>query len=156
MLCYIGVIGVLVCKNCLSEKVVKNGVIRGKQRYKCGGCGYNFVEGDKRTSDNVVAKKAVCAVLCSLSKPSISLLARIFDAWPSLVYRWIVETGVKLSDSELSGELGEMEFDEMLRFVGSKKANFDPTKQLTVVHGDLWSGCSAILILQHSNASATV
>jgi transposase-like protein len=37
------------CKNCNSKIVVKNGVIRGKQRYKCKTCGYNFVVGDGRT-----------------------------------------------------------------------------------------------------------
>jgi transposase-like protein len=38
------------CKNCKSEKVVKSGKVRGKQRYKCMDCGYNFVIGDERTN----------------------------------------------------------------------------------------------------------
>ncbi len=36
------------CKGCGSDKIVKNGIICDKQRYKCKECGLNFVEGDCR------------------------------------------------------------------------------------------------------------
>jgi len=49
------------------------------------------------------------------------MLAHIFDTWPSLIYRWVVEAGVKLPDSEISGEIREMEFDEMAAFCRFKK-----------------------------------
>jgi transposase len=143
----------VVCKNCKSGKVVKNGIVRGKQRYRCKGCGYNFVEGDGRTNEKVVAKKAMCVLLYSLSKASFNGLARIFDTWPSLVYRWIVEAGAKLPDTAVSGEIKEMEFDEMWHFIGLKKEKFGSSKQLIVAEGELWPGCSAIVILKPSNAS---
>ena len=38
------------CKNCGGKTNKKNGVVRGKQRYKCCDCGYNFTPGDNRTS----------------------------------------------------------------------------------------------------------
>jgi transposase-like protein len=38
------------CKNCGSCNVVKSGMVRGKQRYKCKDCIFNFVIGDKRTN----------------------------------------------------------------------------------------------------------
>lgn len=45
------------CKNCKSEKVVKSGFIRGKQRYQCKNCGCNFVEGDSRTNEKTALKR---------------------------------------------------------------------------------------------------
>jgi len=126
---------------------------REKQRYKCQECGYNFVEGDKRTNDKVAAKKAMCTILYSLSKASFNMLAHIFDTWPSLTYRWIAEAGAKLSEPKVSGEIKEMEFDEMWHFIGSKKTSFGSSKPLTVAHGELWPGCSAIVILQPSKDS---
>jgi hypothetical protein len=54
------------------------------------------------------------------------MLAHIFDTWPSLIYRWIVEAGVKLPELEICGEIREMKFDEMWHFVGSKKRALDP------------------------------
>jgi len=41
------------------------------------------------------------------------MLAKIFDTWPSLVYRWIAQAGAQLPDPEVSGEIAEMKFDEM-------------------------------------------
>jgi transposase len=141
------------CKNCKSDTVVKNGIVRGKQRYKCKECGYNFVYGDGRTNEKVAAKKAMCVLLYTLSKASFNGLARIFDTWPSLVYRWIVEAGIKLPDTAVSGEIKEMEFDEMCNFVGLKKEKFGSSKQLIVADGELWPGCPAIVILKPSGVS---
>ena len=36
------------CKDCGSEERVRNGVVHGKQRYKCKICGLNYREGDER------------------------------------------------------------------------------------------------------------
>ena len=138
------------CKNCESGCIVKNGKTREKQRYRCKECGYNFVEGDGRTNEKIAAKKAMCVLLYSLSKASYSMLAKIFDTWPSLVYRWIKEAGAKLPDQEVSGQISQMEFDEMWHFIGNKKTNFGSSKLLTVAHGELLPGCSAIVILQPS------
>ena len=30
------------CPRCKSESNVKNGIVRGNQRYKCNDCGYNY------------------------------------------------------------------------------------------------------------------
>ena len=143
------------CKNCKSERIVKSGFVRGKQRCKCKECGYNFVEGDARTNEKIAAKKAMCVLLYTLSKASFNGLARIFDTWPSLVYRWVVEAGAKLPDETVPGDIKEMEFDEMWHFVGSKKENFGLSKPLIVADGELWPGCSAIVILKPSSGSTT-
>ena len=139
------------CKNCKCERVVRNGIVRGKQRCRCKECGYNFVEGDGRTKEKTAAKKAMCVIFYSLGKASYNMLAHIFDTWPSLVYRWIKEAGSKLPDGEVSGAITQMEFDEMWHFIGNKKTSFGSSKPLTVAHGELWPGCSAVVILQPSN-----
>jgi transposase len=130
---------------------VKNGFVRGKQRFRCKVCGLNFVEGDARTNEKTAAKKAMCIILYSLGKTSFNMLAHIFDSWPSLVYRWIMEAGAKLPESNVSGEVRQMEFDEMWHFIRQKKENYGSSKPLTVAHGELWPGFSAIVILQHSD-----
>jgi hypothetical protein len=134
---------------------VKNGITRRKQRYICRECGNIFVEGDKRTNDGVIAKKAMCTILYSIGKASFNRLAHIFDTWPSLIYRWIAEAGAKLPQTESSGDIKEMTFDEMLHFVGSKKTSYGSSKPLIVAHGELWPGCSATVILQRLDDSTT-
>jgi len=111
------------CKNCDSGETVKNGLVRNKQRYKCKDCGYNFVEGDERTNEKIVAKKAMCVILYSLAKASFNMMGKIFDMYPSQVYRWIVAAGAKLPEQEISGEIKEIEFDEMWHYIESKSEN---------------------------------
>ncbi|MDR2573772.1 MAG: IS1 family transposase, partial [Desulfovibrio sp.] len=66
------------CKNCKSAKVVKSGKIRGKQRYKCKDCAYNFVIGDGRTNEKIAALKALCVLLYSLGKGSYNMMGKLF------------------------------------------------------------------------------
>jgi len=115
----------------------------------------NFIEGDGRTNEKIAAKKAMCVLLYTLSKASFNGLARIFDTWPSLVYRWIVEAGAKMPDEAIPGDIREMEFDEMWHYVGSKKERFGLSKRLIVADGELWPGCSAVVILKPSSGFTT-
>ena len=143
------------CKKCNSERIVKSGIVSGKQRYKCKECGCNFRLGDNRTNEKVAAKKALCILMYAMAKGSFRMMGRILGVDHSLVYRWVREYGESLPEPEVSGEIKEIEFDEMWHFIKDKKTNFGSSKPLTVVTGKLWHGCSAIVILQHSEGSMT-
>ena len=140
------------CKNCGAEEAVKNGVIGGRQRYRCKVCGVNYREGDKRTNEKVAAKKAMCVLLYAMAKGSFRMMGRILGVDHTLVFRWVREFGQSLPEPEVSGDIQQMEFDEMWHFIKSKKTNFGSSRLLTVAQGELWPGCSAIVILQPSNA----
>ena len=139
-----------VCKSCNSNQNVKNGKVRGKQRYKCKECGLNFVVGDERTNDNIVALKALVVLLYALAKGSYNMLGTIFGRNRSLIYRWVKEAGLALDDSVIDGEIKEIEFDEMWHFIGSKKTNFGSSRLLTVAQGKLSHGYWVVVMLQHS------
>ena len=89
----------LECKRCSGQQVVKNGIVAGKQRYKCKDCKYNFREGDERTNDKIIAKKALCVLLYAMAKGSFRMLGRILHTDHTLVYRWIRQFGDSLSES---------------------------------------------------------
>jgi transposase-like protein len=143
------------CKNCHSSNIVKSGKVRNKQRYKCKECSFNFVEGDARSSEQIVALKALCVVLYSLSKSSYSILGKIFGRNRSLIYRWIKEAGLQTQEPSIDGDIQEIEFDEMWHLIGSKKRNFGSSKPLMLAMGKLLPGFSVIVILQHLDASTT-
>ena len=142
------------CKNCHANEVIKSGKANGKQRYKCKRCGYHFVEGDARTSEKIAAKKALCVLYYSLGKGSYRSLAKIFNTHPSLVYRWIVEAGAKISDANGRDDIQRMKVDEMRPFIENKKANFRPSKPVVAVSGEPWPGCQAIVMLQQKDNPA--
>ena len=143
------------CKNCKSEKVVKSGKVRRKQRYKCKECGYNFVVGDDRTNEKIAALKALCVLLYSLGKGSYNMMGKLFGRNRSLIYRWIREAGLNTEEPVVDGEITQIEFDEMWHFIQSKKRNFGSSKRLTVAVGELSPGFSVAVIVQHSSDSTT-
>jgi transposase len=142
-----------VCKKCGSEETVKNGIVGGKQRYKCKKCRCNFRMGDLRTNEKVAAKKALCILIYAMAKGSFRMMGRILGVDHTLVYRWIRAFGEDLPEPEVSGEIKEIEFDEMWHFIKDKKTNFGSSRPLTVIQGEPWLGYSAIVILQHSGVS---
>jgi len=66
------------CKNCQQTNTIKNGFVRGKQRYKCHTCHYTFVVGDERHKLETDLKKALSVILYSLGKSSFEFLAKLF------------------------------------------------------------------------------
>ncbi len=63
----------------------------------------------------------------------------------SLTYRWILDEADKISEPGVSGDITEMEFDEMWHFVGSKKTKNGSSKPWIVAQGELWPGLSAVV-----------
>jgi hypothetical protein len=129
--------------------------VRGKQRYKCKDCSFNFVEGDGRTNEKIIALKALCVVFYSLGKASYNMLGKIFGRDRSLIYRWIREAGMLTEEPMMDGEIKEIEFDEMWHFIESKKRNFGSSKPLIAAHGELSHGFSAVVIAQRSDDCTT-
>ena len=84
------------CKSCGAKRTIKNGIVAGRQRYRCKECGCNFREGDNRTNEKVAAKKALCVLLYAMAKGSFRMMGRILQIDHSLVYRWIREYGEAL------------------------------------------------------------
>jgi transposase len=141
------------CKHCGDKEVVKNGMVREKQRYRCGNCSYNFTQGDRRVDPNLVAKRALAVLLYSVGKASFNMLGRIFGVSRSLTYRWIKDEADTLTAPEISGSIKEMEFDEMWHFIGSKKTKNGLSKPWIVCQGEPWPGCSVVVMLQRSGGS---
>ena len=145
----------LACKRCESKRLIKSGIVSGKQRYACKDCQHFFREGDARTNDKIAAKKALCFLFYAMSKGSFRMLGRLLDTDHTLVYRWVRKFCESLPEPVVPGDITEMEFDEMWHFIGQKKRSFGSSKPLIVAHGELWTGCSAIVILRHSDGCMT-
>lgn len=142
----------ICCKNCESKNIVKNGLVREEQRYKCKRCGLNFIEGDRRYKSKTAVKKALCVILYGLGKASFSMLGKIFNHSPSIIYRWIVEAMEKTPEPKIESSITEIEFDEMWHFLQKKVKNSGSSKRWIVVQGELLPGLQGVVMLQPSNA----
>ena len=143
------------CKRCGSGDTVKHGVVRNKQRYCCKKCGYHFVSGDQRVKESAAVKKALAVILYTLGKASFGMLGKLFGHSRALTYRWIAEEAARLPEAVIAHDIQEMEFDEMLRFIGSKETRSGSSRPWIVAHGELLPGLQAVVMLQHSGGSAT-
>src|SRR4051794_5403733 len=76
----------LRCERCGSEEWVKNGLMRGKQRYRCKACGLNFTDTPPR---GMPLRVKVAAVLLYLSGLSMNRTAKLLGVSTPSVTAWI-------------------------------------------------------------------
>ncbi|MCD8412089.1 IS1 family transposase [Tenacibaculum finnmarkense] len=108
------------CPKCKSEKKIKNGVIKGIQRYKCKSCGYNYTV-ERRSCDYPLStkKKALQLYLEGLGFRSIGRLLGVSNV---SVLNWIRAFGNEISSLQPESQDIEMvEVDEMHSYIGHKK-----------------------------------
>ena len=109
------------CKNCGARDGVLNGCARGKQRYHCKDCGYNFVESDVPREPTLEVKRALAVLLYSLGKASFGFLGKLFGVSRTTAYNWVRREAEGLPDPAIAQDIQEIEFDEMWLFLQSKK-----------------------------------
>src|SRR5690242_13260762 len=110
----------LRCKRCGSEEHVKNGFMKGLQRYRCKACGLNFTDTPPR---GMPLRVKVTAVLLYLSGLSMNRTAKLLGVSTPSVMAWIEQFAeVYAQKPEPEGRAGVVELDEMWHFL-KKKAN---------------------------------
>jgi transposase len=143
----------ITCKNCQHPHTVKNGFVRGTQRYQCRACGYNFVLGDERHSHATEVKKALCMILYSLGKASFGFLAKLLGVSRMTTYDWIRQAAAGTDAPTIAPEIQEIEFDEMWHFMQSTKEKSGLLKPWIVAQGAPLPGYAVVVMLQRSNDS---
>ena len=105
----------LRCKRCGAEEPVKNGFMRGKQRYLCKACGLNFTDTAPR---GMPLRVKVTAVLLHLSGLSMNRTAKLLGVSTPSVMVWIEQFAqVYAQKPEPEGRAVVVELDEMWHFL---------------------------------------
>ena len=76
------------CPKCQSTDSVKNGMVRGVQRFKCKNCKYNFVLTDKRTTKELTILKALSTLINALGDIPYDELEELLNRDRSQLHRW--------------------------------------------------------------------
>lgn len=138
----------ICCKKCASDDVIKCGHIRGKQRFRCKKCGYNFVIGDERTTEQIALKKAVLLILHIMAGATFRELGRLFNLCSSQVYRWIVRRGFQYPIQDMHGKIDTIKADDIEGFMQRNINRFDKSKPIVVGTGELMPGYRMIMLIQ--------
>ena len=110
----------MLCPKCNSEGQTKDGIVKGRQRYKCKECNYRYTVQQKSTAKSKELKRyALQLYLEGLGFRSIGRLLKVSNV---SVLNWIRSFGEEIES--LQSENSEIEFvelDEMHSYIGSKK-----------------------------------
>ncbi len=105
----------LRCKRCGAGEHVKNGLMRGKQRYLCKSCGLAFTDTPARGKP--LALKAA-AVLLYVSGLSMNRTAKLLGVSAPSVMTWIEQFAKTYAQKpEPEGRAVVVELDEMWRYL---------------------------------------
>jgi transposase len=105
----------LRCERCGSEEWVKNGLMRGKQRYRCKACGLNFTDTPPR---GMPLRVKVAAVLLYLSGLSMNRTAKLLGVSTPSVTAWIERFAKAYAQKpEPEGRAVVVGLDEMWHFL---------------------------------------
>ena len=135
-----------ICLKCGSKEAVKAGKARGKQRYKCKSCSYQYT---RTTPKGRPFKDKVLAVVLFLSGISMNATATIVGVSAKTVYMWIKEFYHKYAEiPEPTKDVLEMEIDEMCHYISKKNSDFGYGKLFVIELGS-FSGGSVELVIQN-------
>ena len=107
------------CPKCSCARKVKNGIVKGKQRYRCSDCGCNYTLSSRYRLPESLRKQAIQLYLEGLGFRSIE---RILGVSNVTIMRWIRDAGQALRSIKRPdhGHIRVMEIDEMWHYVGKK------------------------------------
>src|SRR5918994_2567990 len=111
----------LRCKRCGAEEHVRNGLMRGKQRYRCKTCGLNFTDTPPR---GMPLAMKVAAVLLYVSGLSMNRTAKLLGVSTPTVMAWIERFAeVYAQKPEPEGRAVVVELDEMWHYLTKSRTS---------------------------------
>ena len=107
----------IICPQCDSDNCVKDGIVKGRQRYRCKLCGFRHTVQHRGKSPDV-KRQALELYLEGLGFRSIG---RFLKCSHVTVYNWIKSFGEKIKELRSDSMLEVVEIDEMHTYISSKK-----------------------------------
>ena len=140
----------LRCKACGSEEQVKNGFMRGKQRYRCKACGLNFTDTPPRGKP--LALK-VTAVLLYVSGLSMNRTAKLLGVSTPTVQDWLERFAQAYAHKpEPEGRALVIELDEMWHYLKKSQSHSGSGRLGIVLQASWRTGNAAVVTRRPANA----
>jgi transposase-like protein len=133
----------LRCKRCGGEESVKNGLMRGKQRYRCKACGLNFTATPPRGMPLAIK---VTAILLYVSGLSMNRTAKLLGVSTPSVQAWIEQFAQAYAQKpEPEGRAVVLELDEMWHYLKKSRISSGSGRLAIVLQGDWLTGSAAVV-----------
>jgi transposase-like protein len=136
------------CPKCENEETVRNGIVRGKQRYLCHECKYNFTTRETMGKPKEMKRMAIHMYLEGLGFSSIGRILGVSDV---AVLKWVKQTGEEVKRLLNKGErkvVECMELDELWHYLGKKKESGGSGWLLIELRGKYLDGQKVVVARQ--------
>src|SRR5881398_2405894 len=141
----------LRCKRCASEEHVKNGFMKGLQRYRRKACGLNVTDTPPR---GMPLRVQATAVLLYLSGLSMNRTAKLLGVSTPNVMTWIEQFAKAYAQKpEPEGRAVVVELDEMWYFLKKSPSRSGSGRLGIVLQGSWWTGNAAVVTKPLASAS---
>ncbi len=110
------------CPKCRGTTSVKNGIVRGLQRYKCKSCGCNYTQSSKY---RIPLEKRTQAIELYLEGTGFRGIERLTAVSHVTVMRWVkaLEDDIEKFRKQDDKAIDVIELDELWHFVQKKRTN---------------------------------
>src|SRR5918912_1766104 len=140
----------LRCKRWGSAEQVNNGLMRGKQRYRCKACGMNFTDTPAR---GLPLALKVTAVLLYVSGLSMNRTAKLLGVSTPAVQAWIEQFAAAYAQKpEPQGRALVIELDEMWHYLKKSRRSSGSGRLGIVLQADWLIGSAGIVIAPPASA----
>ena len=134
------------CPKCTHPHVVKAGKARGKQRWLCRGCGYQFT---CTTPRGRPLWQQSLAVFLYCHGVSMSALGKMFGVHASSILKWIRRCATEYYvKPDPTGKAIIMEIDEMWHFLKKNGASCGSGRLLIVIQAASLTGSVGVVLRQ--------
>ena len=136
---------IMTCPKCLSSEKVKNGMIKGVQRYECKECGCAYTKSTKRGYPLSVKRNAIRHYLEGCGFRRIERLLGISNV---TVLYWVRELGQKIKELALSAPTRTeriVELDELYTYVKKKRMTHGSGLELREIPRGYWPAMLGIV-----------
>lgn len=143
----------LCCKKCGDSESVKNGIVHGRQRYRCRGCRSNFTSAPPRGKPP--AMKALAILMYAMGNMSFSAIGRLLGVSDVSVMRWRRAEAEALPEPEITAEQTIVALDEMWHFLKKRLASSGFGEPLTLSLGEPLPGFLVAVMTRPAAAAST-
>lgn len=128
----------MICKRCQASDSVKNGMVRGRQRYRCRPCSCNFTATKPRAKP--AAMKALAMLLYAMGNMSFCGIGRLLKVSDVSVLRWVRVAALERPEPEMPADVEWVMLDEVHHFIKRRRIKYGLGERLFPSSGKLCPG----------------
>ena len=114
----------VICKSCGASDYVRNGTVRGLQRYLCKACQCNFTMTPPRGKSPAV--KALATLLYAMGNMSFCGIGRLLGVSDVAVLNWVRDAAASLPEPQIPADVKIVMVDEMHHFLKNQRGLMPP------------------------------